>query len=302
MFRPSSPPAGTAPGTVRRGITTASSTLLRCSTARSTSPPRRRSPVASVRRWASSRRGTSPPRSGPPACRRPVHRHRSGARHGRLHNQPDRGMTGWNWTGEEDNFRHAPEQYGAIHFHDDDLSDAGWDADFELDVPEDLPSGVLCGCVSPGVRRRPHPVLRAAAARHGDRAGPAACSPPPATWPTRTTSIVPRPRPVAQSIIGHTSALAAADAAPARAPRDSGSSTYDHHTDGSGVCYSSRLRPILNMRPGFRHDHRLALAVPGATCTSSTGSTGTGFDYDVVTDEDLHREGAESARPVPRSC
>src|SRR5690606_22978584 len=28
-----------------------------------------------------------------------------------------------------------------------------------------------------------------------------------------------------------------------------GLSTYDEHTDGSGVCYSSHLRPILNMRP-----------------------------------------------------
>ena len=29
--------------------------------------------------------------------------------------------------------------------------------------------------------------------------------------------------------------------------------TYDQHTDGSGVAYSTRQRPILNMRPGFRH-------------------------------------------------
>ena len=29
------------------------------------------------------------------------------------------------------------------------------------------------------------------------------------------------------------------------------SSLYDRHTDGSGVCYSSRLRPILNMRPKY---------------------------------------------------
>nr|WP_030827223.1 hypothetical protein [Streptomyces hygroscopicus] len=35
--------------------------------------------------------------------------------------------------------------------------------------------------------------------------------------------------------------------------REFGLSTYDRHTDGSGVAYSTRLRPILNMRPGFRH-------------------------------------------------
>ena len=31
--------------------------------------------------------------------------------------------------------------------------------------------------------------------------------------------------------------------------REYGGSCYDSHSDGSGVCYSSRLRPILNMRP-----------------------------------------------------
>ena len=33
--------------------------------------------------------------------------------------------------------------------------------------------------------------------------------------------------------------------------REYGLSTYNFHTDGSGICYSSRLRPILNMRSGF---------------------------------------------------
>ena len=28
-----------------------------------------------------------------------------------------------------------------------------------------------------------------------------------------------------------------------------GFSTYDRHRDGSGVCYSSRLRPATNIRP-----------------------------------------------------
>ena len=28
-----------------------------------------------------------------------------------------------------------------------------------------------------------------------------------------------------------------------------GGSLYDAHSDGSGICYSSRLRPLVNMRP-----------------------------------------------------
>src|SRR4029077_17879569 len=36
----------------------------------------------------------------------------------------------------------VPEDYGAIHFHDDDLDDAGWEVDFRLTVPASLPSGI----------------------------------------------------------------------------------------------------------------------------------------------------------------
>ena len=38
-------------------------------------------------------------------------------------------------------WRHAPREYAAIHFHDDDLHDVGWETDFEFTVPADLPSG-----------------------------------------------------------------------------------------------------------------------------------------------------------------
>jgi N,N-dimethylformamidase len=35
-------------------------------------------------------------------------------------------VRGHNWTGEYTDWRQAPDQYGAIHFHDDDLADACW--------------------------------------------------------------------------------------------------------------------------------------------------------------------------------
>lgn len=45
--------------------------------------------------------------------------------HGRIVNLPARAMTGHNWDGTEMDWRRAPDQYGAIHFHDDDIDDAG---------------------------------------------------------------------------------------------------------------------------------------------------------------------------------
>ena len=79
-----------------------------------------------------------------------------------------------------------------------------------------------------------------------------------------------------------------------------GLSTYNRHRDGSGICYSSRLRPVLTMRPrfltfvdargsGLRHyaadTHLLAwLEVQGIA-------------FDVVTDEDVDAEGADLLAP-----
>ena len=71
-------------------------------------------------------------------------------------------------------------------------------------------------------------------------------------------------------------------------------SLYSHHTDGSGFSYSSRLRPITNMRPKletrnpwqFMADTHLLdwLEVKG-------------FAVDIITDQDLHFEGAALLAP-----
>lgn len=53
---------------------------------------------------------------------------RGRGRHGELVNTPTRAVCGSRWTGQEHSFRHAPEQYAAIHFHDDDLDDCRWPA------------------------------------------------------------------------------------------------------------------------------------------------------------------------------
>ena len=57
--------------------------------------------------------------------------------HGELVNLPIRAVRGSNWTGDEMNYRYAPEQYAAVHFLEDSLYDCEWETDIELDVPED---------------------------------------------------------------------------------------------------------------------------------------------------------------------
>jgi N,N-dimethylformamidase len=89
---------------------------------------------------------------------------------GRLLNLPTRAVRGSRWTGEETNWQHAPRHYAAVHFHEDDLYDCGWQTDFMVAIPGGMASGVYG--VRLALRRdaRHRAVLRAAAGRHRDRA------------------------------------------------------------------------------------------------------------------------------------
>jgi len=70
--------------------------------------------------------------------------------HGHAVNMPMRAATGRNWDGTETSWRNAPHQYGAVHFHDDDLSDAKWEKSVKLKIPPALPSGIYALHVTAG--------------------------------------------------------------------------------------------------------------------------------------------------------
>ena len=60
---------------------------------------------------------------------------------GVLFQTPTRAVRGACWDGTHQNVRDAPEQYAAIHFHEDDLTDAGWSDVVSWSVPMSLKSG-----------------------------------------------------------------------------------------------------------------------------------------------------------------
>jgi N,N-dimethylformamidase len=76
-----------------------------------------------------------------------------------------------------------------------------------------------------------------------------------------------------------------------------GRSSYDHHSDGAGVCYTSYLRPVMGLRPR----HRMASTnIPWqfpADMSIIYWLEKKGYAYDVITDEDLHREGVACLKP-----
>ena len=206
------------------------------------------------------------------------------ALHGRTVNLPARAIVGHNWTGEVFDWKQAPEQYGAIHFHEDDLYDAGWQVDFTFTLPADMRSGVYAARVA--VEGDQDHILFFVRPPPGEATAPLAFLASTATYMAygnNHTAFDAEPREMARGelITLHKDDLFLNE------HREYGLATYDHHADGSGVCYGSRLRPILNMRPktyqwSFNADTHI---IDWLEATDTA--------YDVLTDEDLHREGVE---------
>jgi len=212
--------------------------------------------------------------------------------HGHGVNRPVRAMTGYNWNGRDDCFRLAPEQYGGIHFHDDALIDCQWEPTLSLTVTENLRSGCYAARLrSEDVEDHIPFIVRAAKPK-----AKIAILMPTASYMAYANEHLAFDFHVAQSITAHTPVLTKYDIELYKKD-DYGLSTYDYHSDGAGTCYSSYRRPIFNMRP----KHRTApIAVPWglpADLSVIGWLEHKGYDYEVFTDEDLHRDGLAALKP-----
>jgi len=204
---------------------------------------------------------------------------------GALHQLPTRGVTGPRWDGSVQAWTVDPAHYDAVHFHADDLYDAGWPATATVELPADLPSGIYAFRMRAphGEDRVPFFVRPAIGAPLAD----VALLMPSCTYIAYanhrqlidgTDFISPRTRlrPEHEYV---------------RAHPEVGRSHYEEHLDGSGVMYSSRRRPVLNLRPGadgwnFTPDTDLEAYLAHA-----------GVGHDVIADEDVHADGFAALAP-----
>jgi N,N-dimethylformamidase len=203
-------------------------------------------------------------------------------------NLPARAMKGHLWNGEVHRWSEKPEHYAAIHFHDDDLYDAGWEPDFELAIPKDLKSGVYAVKLTAGEPREDggHEgfVTFFVLPPKGKATAPVAFLASTATYMAYANSHHGWDDPLSEITYGSLLEFGSTSLF-LNARREFGVSTYDVHTDGSGSCYSSRLRPILNTRPKY------SLWNFNADLHIIDWLEASGQAYDVITDEDLHAEG-----------
>ena len=205
-------------------------------------------------------------------------------RHGRTVNLPARGVTGRKWDGDVADWRLAPEQYGAIHFHDDDLHDCRWSTDVALKVPADWASGFYAARMrAPGAIGYVAFFVRPP---RGTANAPIALVASTATYMSYANTHIKFDSLNTENLYESLTPISE-DELYLNEHRELGLSHYDTHADGSGVFYASRLRPMLNFRPGLYTFNYLNDTHVVAWLAER------GFECDVITDEDLHEEGVD---------
>ncbi|MGQ3291408.1 MAG: N,N-dimethylformamidase beta subunit family domain-containing protein, partial [Shinella sp.] len=211
-----------------------------------------------------------------------------------LINMPTRAVRSSAWSGRNQDWKQAPHDYAAISFHSDDLGDCGWETTILIDVPEGMRSGGYGLEIDNGVGKDTIPFYVVP----GER-----------TERQRIVFLAPTFTYMAYAnfargnFAGELAERAAAWNAYPHNPDMVGAygySTYSRHPDGTGVSLSSRHRPILTMRPqylvyydpngsGMRH-------FP-ADSHLTDWLEEKGFAFDVITDEDLDRDGLDTLSP-----
>ncbi|MGI8448547.1 MAG: N,N-dimethylformamidase beta subunit family domain-containing protein, partial [Streptosporangiaceae bacterium] len=255
-------------------------------------------------------------RFGPDAAL-PSHRVRDtgpGRCDGTLVNSPALGVTGRNWSPGTESFVVRPDEYGAAHFHEDDLTDAGWQTSLSFQVPPEWPSGAYGIRLRAGEHEDGVPlIVSAAPGRAAAGRSPAGRSPA-----GRSRAGQPPGHALAAVLLPTFSYLAYANEHaswehPISSAGDASAlpvtdrdrfmashrllSLYDLHPDGSGCCLSSWRRPVLNMRPGYhlpliRGPHQFSADLELLHWLEHRQ-----IEVDVLTDDDLHTRGAAVLSP-----
>lgn len=209
--------------------------------------------------------------------------------HGRCINLPARAVTGHVWRGQTVDWRVRPDLYGAIHFHCDDLEDCGWKTDVAWHIPAGTRSGIYAARLTTELGAEDFVPLFILPPK-GEKNAPLAFLASTFTYLAYANSHHGYEDPLSEPAYGALLVLDRTDLF-LKARRDLGVSLYDRHRDGSGACYSSAKRPILNMRPkrkiwNFTADLHIIDWLEAL-----------GTEYDLITDDVLHEEGASLLSP-----
>ncbi|MFK4719160.1 N,N-dimethylformamidase [Bradyrhizobium niftali] len=210
-----------------------------------------------------------------------------------LLNLPMRAVTGSRWRGSRHHPELVPDEYNAVFFHRDMVAGGDWKPSLDLEIDVKWRSGVYALRVWDGTDEDWIPFyVRPAAGSCGSKVVFLAPTNTYLAYGNEHRGYLANGFSTKDGPVHLQDADRYAEAHP-----ELGLSLYNTHEDGAGVAYASRLRPLLNFRPfhfnwlndSYRHfagdfyildwleHHRIG--------------------YDVLTDEDLHREGLTALQP-----
>ena len=201
---------------------------------------------------------------------------------GRGMHRPVRAMTGYNWSGRHDDWRVAPAEYGGIAFHEDAVIDCAWEPTVTWTVPAGTRSGAYAARVTAG-DTEDHIVFFI---RPDVPTAPILYLMPTNSYLAYANEMIVHHVPVGQAIGAHPAVLEDREADYYQDPKY-GRSTYDHWTDGAGVCFTSWRRPILNIRPKWRSSAIGTVWQLPRDLSLIAWLDRHGYAYDVATDHDL---------------
>ncbi len=224
--------------------------------------------------------------------------------HGTLVNCPVRAVAGSNWTGEEMHWTQNPNQYGAIHFHDDDIEDCRWPAIFEWTVPTGTRSGNYALMLWSGGAEDNIPFY--VVPPKGKPTAKVAVLVSTFTYTVYGNHLRPEWEGDPKWVAAWRDQSKAWGAYPHH-PGDNkefGLSTYNYHADGSGISIASWHRPMLNIRIGYVTYPYPEIRGSGARhYQPDTHLTAwlekKGIAYDIITDWELHHEGYALLKDYP---
>jgi N,N-dimethylformamidase len=206
------------------------------------------------------------------------------------YNRPTRAMTGPSFGVRS--VTPVEPTHDAVHFHDDDVSDVQWAETFRFNAPDDLASGVYAMRLRSDGAEDHIPFLVA----------------PPLGRPTTRLALL---MPTFSYLAYANESLDVTDSLRLAPRQDMGlnkeayayvaanglKSTYDLHSDGSGITIGARRRPIVDFRPKarcrtFDAPHQFAADLHLVHWLHARG-----YPVDILCDDLLHAEGAELLRP-----
>lgn len=214
--------------------------------------------------------------------------------HGSVLNMPTRAVTSHGWTGRDIDFKKVPSEYAAIHFHDDDLEDAGWETSFTYTVDDIVRSAIYAFKVTSDGETDYIPFV--VTPQRDQIKNKIALLLGTYTFMAYSNEHLAS-NPVLQDYLKGAGVELEypSNSREKYLMENQLGGLYDLHSDGSGICYASRLKPMLNVRPSNIQrtvgKGRGAPVLLTADLHQIDWLEAKGYEFDVITDEDVQREG-----------